>query len=405
MLQPILNQNELISNYILDLNIPYSSALKNHMVNLVSGITITEGNKTLSAIYNKVTCNRHRSSGSRFLSKYAWNHEYITENRILHAMSEILKTSDEDDIGFLIIDDTLSKKDTSTKSIEGLDFHNSHTDGNKPMWSHCLVTSHYKINDYSIPLDFKQYQRKKSFGDNSSNFKNKQQLAIELINNFTPVTKNNYILVDSWYTSSQILLNGLINGCHTIGRIKSNRIIYPAGIKINVKDFSKYIKPNETSLVTASNSNYYVYRYEGKLNDIENAVVLIIWNKKDLSDNPSFLISTDISLNVETIISYYEKRWDIEVSYRYHKSALGLDKFQVQSLKSINRYWSMIFLTYTFLELFRVKYKKTLKLKTLGDAITYFRNNYLVKIVTFTHECSSNGIGLDLIISKLGLVS
>ena len=47
MLQPILKQNELISNYILELNIPYSSTLKNHMVNLVSEITIIEGNKTL----------------------------------------------------------------------------------------------------------------------------------------------------------------------------------------------------------------------------------------------------------------------------------------------------------------------------------------------------------------------
>lgn len=60
---------------------------------------------------------------------------------------------------------------------------------------------------------------------------------MELINEFTPVTKNNYLLVDSWYTSAKILLHGLINGCHTIGRIKSNRVIYPAGIKTNVKSF------------------------------------------------------------------------------------------------------------------------------------------------------------------------
>ena len=54
---------------------------------------------------------------------------------------------------------------------------------------------------------------------------------MELINEFTPATKINYLLVDSWYTSAKILLHGLINGCHTIGRIKSNRVIYPAGIK------------------------------------------------------------------------------------------------------------------------------------------------------------------------------
>ena len=405
MLTTILNQNETIINYISELNLPYSSAIKNHMVNIVSGIIVTEGSKIISSVHNKIICNRDRSTGSRFLSSYSWNHEYVTQERIFHAISEISNTCEDSDVGFLIIDDTLTKKNTSTKKIEGLDFHNSHADGNKPKWSHCLVTSHYKINDYSIPLDFRQYHRKESSKKLSKKFLDKNELAMELINEFTPVTKNNYLLVDSWYTSAKILLHGLINGCHTIGRIKSNRVIYPAGIKTNVKKFSSYIRTNETSLVTASNNKYYVYRYEGKLNDIENVVVLISWTKNDLSDNPAFIISTDVSLDNKTIISYYEKRWDIEVSYRYHKTALGFDEFQIQSLKSIHRYWSMIFLTYTFLEIFRVKCEKLYKFKNIGDVILHFRNNYLVKIVSFAHECADNGIDLQSTIAKLGLVA
>lgn len=405
MLTTVLNQNETIINYISELNLPYSSAIKNHMVNIVSGIIVTEGSKTISSVHNKITCNRDRSTGSRFLSSYSWNHEYVTQERIFHAISEISNTCEDSDVGFLIIDDTLTKKNTSTKKIEGLDFHNSHADGNKPKWSHCLVTSHYKINDYSIPLDFRQYHRKESSKKLSKKFLDKNELAMELINEFTPVTKNNYLLVDSWYTSAKILLHGLINGCHTIGRIKSNRVIYPAGIKTNVKKFSSYIRTNETSLVTASNNKYYVYRYEGKVNDIENVVVLISWTKNDLSDNPAFIISTDVSLDNKTIISYYEKRWDIEVSYRYHKTALGFDEFQIQSLKSIHRYWSMIFLTYTFLEIFRVKCEKLYKFKNIGDVILHFRNNYLVKIVSFAHECADNGIDLQSTIAKLGLVA
>ena len=405
MLTTILNQNETIINYISELNLPYSSAIKNHMVNIVSGIIVTEGSKTISSVHNKITCNRDRSTGSRFLSSYSWNHEYVTQERIFHAISEISNTCEDSDVGFLIIDDTLTKKNTSTKKIESLDFHNSHADGNKPKWSHCLVTSHYKINDYSIPLDFRQYHRKESSKKLSKKFLDKNELAMELMNEFTPVTKNNYLLVDSWYTSAKILLHGLINGCHTIGRIKSNRVIYPAGIKTNVKKFSSYIRTNETSLVTASNNKYYVYRYEGKLNDIENVVVLISWTKNDLSDNPAFIISTDVSLDNKTIISYYEKRWDIEVSYRYHKTALGFDEFQIQSLKSIHRYWSMIFLTYTFLEIFRVKCGKLYKFKNIGDVILHFRNNYLVKIVSFAHECADNGIDLQSTIAKLGLVA
>lgn len=96
---------------------------------------------------------------------------------------------------------------------------------------------------------------------------------------------------------------------------------------------------------------------------------------------------------------------NIEVSYRYHKTALGFDEFQIQSLESIHRYWSMIFLTYTFLELFRIKYGKLYKLKNVGYVILHFRNNYLVKIVSFAHNCADNWIYLESAISKLGLVA
>lgn len=91
-------------------------------------------------------------------------------------------------------------------------------------------------------MNFKQYHRKESYKKLSKKFLDKNELAMELINEFTPATKNNYLLVDSWYTSAKILLHGLINVCHTICRIKSNRVIYPAGIKTNVKKFSSYIR-------------------------------------------------------------------------------------------------------------------------------------------------------------------
>ena len=65
----------------------------------------------------------------------------------------------------------------------------------------------------------------------------------------------------------------------------------------------------------------------------------------------------------------------------------------------------MIFLTYTFLEIFRVKCGKLYKLKNIEDVILHFRNNYLVKIISFAHECADNGDDLQSAIFKLGLVA
>ena len=87
------------------------------------------------------------------------------ESSILLISSNIVRNNvAEGDVGFLAIDDSLSKKDKFTKKIEGLDYHHSHSDG-KTMCSHCAVTSHYKISDYSLPQNFKLYLRKKFFGN------------------------------------------------------------------------------------------------------------------------------------------------------------------------------------------------------------------------------------------------
>jgi len=401
----IIEQSQDVINYLNMLKLPISEALRNHMVNIVSGIIATEGNKTVSAIYKKPTCNRERSSGTRFLGEYKWNNEYVDYKRINHSLKSVQRNVDEGTTGFLIVDDSLSKKDKSTKNIEGLDYHHSHSDG-KTMWSHCIVTSHYKISEYSLPLNYKLYLRKQYFGKKAKKyFKNKQQLAMQLIDEFVPATEITYLLVDAWYTSGKLMLHALRKGYHTIGRIKSNRVIYPGGIKTNVKEFASFIRSNETCPVTAGDDTYYIYRYEGKINDLENAVILICWSKKNLSDKPAFIVSTDVSLATSTILEYYQNRWDIEVSYRYHKNSLGFDEYQVESLTSIKRFWSMVFMTYTFLELFRVSNKKTLKLGTIGDTIGYFRKQYLVTIAKFAYTCAEKGVNIDAVITKLGMAA
>lgn len=106
----IIEQNQNISNYVNMLQLPYSAALNNHMINMVSGIITAEANKTVSAIYRKLTSNRDRSTGSRFLDEYKWNNEYVDYKRINHSVHTIRKNVDENTVGFLIADDSLSKK-------------------------------------------------------------------------------------------------------------------------------------------------------------------------------------------------------------------------------------------------------------------------------------------------------
>lgn len=56
-------------------------------------------------------------------------------------------------------------------------------------------------------------------------------------------------------------------------------------------------------------------------------------------------------------------------------------------------------------ELFRVLNKKSLKLQSLGETIGYFCKQYLVSIAKFAYTLAVNGMTIDAVITKLGIVA
>ncbi len=111
-------------------------------------------------------------------------------------------------------------------------------------------------------------------------------------------------------------------------------MLYPFGIKKKLNEFALLsVTHSDFHLVTAKNQTYYVYRYEGKLNGVENAVVLLSYPEKAFG-NPKALrafLSTDVSLSTDEILSYYICRWPIEIFFRQCKDKLALDSYQIRS--------------------------------------------------------------------------
>lgn len=116
-------------------------------------------------------------------------------------------------------------------------------------------------------------------------------------------------------------------GFYTIGALKTNRIIYPFGIRQKVSDFALHLRKTDAdvSLVTVGGREFYVYRYEGKLNDIPNAAVILSYPKEAFG-NPRALrvfISTNAELSTQEIlaiclVSYtydFRRNW---ISLSYH---------------------------------------------------------------------------------------
>ena len=89
-----------------------------------------------------------------------------------------------------------------------------------------------------------------------------------------------YVLMDSWYTNPGVLDSCREKGCHLIGAMKTNRILYPEGKRTSASDLAASLDRDCFHPVTVKGRDYLVYRYEGALNKIDCVVVLLSYPAK-----------------------------------------------------------------------------------------------------------------------------
>ncbi len=292
-------------------------------------------------------CNdRHRTSISRFLR----NESIIDDALELSMKQRVTKIIyDESKTSgcpiFIITDDTIcSKTIPSSKAkhpIEAAGFHFSHLK-RKQDYGHQAVAVLMSFNRFALLYDTIRFDKSVSKLDIV------KQIAEELPKAPIP----SYFLCDSWYVCEKLVDTFIRKGFYTVGAIKTNRILYPYGVKMNVCDFAGKLVEAECRelfhLVTVKQRQYYVYRYEGNLNGIENAVVLLTYPKNAFWKEKSLraFISTNTDISDEKILNLYVTRWNIEVYFRDCKSKLAIDQYQIRSSKSIKRFWLIASLVY-----------------------------------------------------------
>ena len=286
----------------------------------------------------------HRTTIAHFLNSGKWDDSLLSDT-LKRSVIEIIY-SEAARTGkpvFCIVDDTIvSKTKPSSRALHPIEdayFHQSHLKG-KQDYGHQAVAVMLSCNDIVLNYAFVMY--------------NKSVSKIDIVQNIAkelpvpPVML--YFLCDCWYVSEKIINSFAGKGFHTIGALKTNRMLYPFGIKTKLSEFAALLSTTRSDfhLVTVKNQTYYVYRYEGKLNGIENAVVLFSYPNEAFG-NPKALrafLSTDVSLATDEILSHYVCRWPIEVFFRQCKEKLALDSYQIRSAQGIRRFWMLMSLAH-----------------------------------------------------------
>ena len=100
----------------------------------------------------------------------------------------------------------------------------------------------------------------------------------------------NYLFRSTAHRKACFLYCGWYHSFKTIVALKTNRLLYPSGMKKKLSELAAELSVTEKGfdLVTVKKRKYYVYRYEGNLNGIENAVVLLSYPEKAFG-NPKAL--------------------------------------------------------------------------------------------------------------------
>lgn len=364
----IVKHSDDFSNYFSQLKTDLSIPQTKHALDLSSAIIVSKGKKTISELSRNFLRDVNRSNRTRFLIQSPWNEDLLNQSRIKNSLAEISRQAivNPGSPIFFSIDDTLISKSCKRDKIQGLSKQFSHVTG-KYEWAHPLVSMQVKAGKLSLPLDFKIYTSKEFCTQQKTQFFSKNELALQLMEHMQFNEMNpTYLLMDRWYSSANLVMSALAKGIHTITPLKSNRIIYPDGIGIQIKAFAESIDQKNLNLVTVKGNDYYTFRYEGQLKNIPNALVLISYKVKNgkLLD-PMYILTTDIELSSKKIIEYYLNRWDIEVSFRYQKESLGLDHCQMRSLKGLKRFWILIYLSHNYLVLKLLKAQES----TLGRVL------------------------------------
>jgi SRSO17 transposase len=405
---------QTIVKFILSLQLELSTPQMNHLISMVHGIILCEGKKNTTQINRAAGERRDPSSVAKFLKESPWAPNRMQRRRInaliKKMQSKRKQRGDTRSAVFFAVDDTVCQKDRSTKSMEGLDYHYSHSEG-KVVWSHSLVTAHIVAEDYSFAWDYRVYLRKEACEAGGVFFKSKNELAMEMIKEY-PSSSDEvvYVLTDSWYTSRDLVDACNQKGFHLIAGLKANRTFYPAGFRTKISEFaSKYIQssdPNLHSVTVGERKHYRIYAYEGPVAEMENVKLLLSWEKKFCANQKPFcILCTDKSLDLVTILDYYRFRWNIETGYRYLKDLLGFDQYQMRSFQAIQRYWAIQFLVYNYLEIQRHEWSQGVNSLTIGDVVRRIRKDCLGQMAFYVYQQALKGTHFEEVAKGLKLLA
>ncbi len=339
-----------------------SSVPQKRLAEIICGLAM-KGNQSRTTDFAELK-QGFRTTYGHFLSKGKWDEQAVSRNQQEKSFQKAAELAREKQVPlYLSIDDTVIEKkrpsSRATRAMEGTGWHYSHLEG-KQVFGYQVFGANISAGDFTLC-----YCLRRCCPESGS----KIDMAVQLLDTLPETDAGVILQMDSWYTCKALWDKALEKNITLIGAMKTNRILYPDGHRCSAQDHAAMLPNGQYHLVTVGGHEYWVHRYEGALNGIDKAVILLSYPKDAFGSKNTLhvFICSDFGLSDGEILSHYTHRWKIEVMFKQQKMYMGLKSFMVRSTKAIDRLFVILPLAHFF---FIVLFDASLSLAT---AIRRFR--------------------------------
>lgn len=391
---PSICLDDELDNYLTTFRSCFSKPQYKHFVTMLLGLLLCQSEHTLSNLLRQVEQGSSLASVSRFLSESPWSSQRLVEQWLATFRAKMqpqvlaeharqsgsrLKRRGRPQktvvTGYLIGDDsTLHKR--RGKQMGGMGHHHSSSE-NKRVPGHCLVQALYVLQGRRCPLEPLMYTQNAVCLQEQRPFRSKIEQMMQIINDFEPVAgTQTHVLLDSWYTAKKIWRAARARDFHITSGLKCNRhlrIETPDADKAwhwqRVDDYAANLTESDftQTIWPGSGRPVYVHVVSTRVKKLYRCQVIMV--REQLAGNTRYWASSDLAADSQILLAYIARRWDVEQLFADVKALLGIDHYQLMSVKSIQRFWVLVMLAYTYLDQQRDRLQRETGIHTtIGDA-------------------------------------
>jgi hypothetical protein len=279
---------------------------------------------------------------TRFLRR-----EYYTSKDLWRYIKHLLRQVESEE-GILAVDDSIVEKEYTDEN-KIICWHWDHSKGRNVKGIN-FISALYINEAATIPLMYELIEKTETYIDKDTgkgkrrSKKSKNEIFRELVDRcLKNRIKCAYILADVWYASVENMRFVKVEKKHDfIFPIKSNRYIAAnkanklKGIWIQVEEFD--LEPGIVKEIYLEGVGFPV------------RLIKQVFTNKDGSEGVQYLISSNLSLDYDDMISIYHKRWKIEEYHKSLKVNASLGKSPTKTVKTQSNHFFLSIWAYVKLE-------------------------------------------------------